>query len=80
MCYHYYVGNNAYHEYEGAAMATNKRPLKTISNEDYVKAMEAIHADMDNNGYFDEPWWLDMEPSKAEMQEMVEDYLPFRWQ
>ena len=79
MCYYIHVGNNAYHEYEGAAMATNKRPQRIKGNE-YEEAMASIHAHQDDAGHFDEPWWLDMEPSKAEIQEMVEDYLPFRWQ
>lgn len=54
---------------------------KTIHNDEgYEEAMAAIHADQDNQGWFDEPWYLGMEPSKAEIQEMVDDYLPFKWQ
>lgn len=53
-----------------------KRPTIKQTN----KWNDEIHAHQDDQGYFDEPWWLDMEPSKSEIQEMVEDYLPFRWQ
>lgn len=53
-----------------------KRPTIKQTN----KWNDEIHAHQDDQGYFDEPWWLDMQPTKAEIQEMVEDYLPFRWQ
>jgi hypothetical protein len=58
----------------------SKRRNTTWTEKEYHEAMEAIHRDQDNQGWFDEPWYLGIEPTKAEIQEMVEDYLPFRWQ
>lgn len=32
-----------------------------MTDEQYHEMMESIHIDQDDKGYFDEPWWLDME-------------------
>lgn len=45
------------------------------TEEEYHEAMTLIHQDQDDRGWFDEPWWLDMEPSRSDIEEMVNDYL-----
>lgn len=38
-----------------------------------------IHAHQDDMGYFDEPWYLGMEPTQRDYAQMADDYLYDNW-
>ena len=54
---------------------SKRRNQITWNEDEYNEAMEAIHRDQDNQGWFDEPY-LSF-PSPREIDEMVNDYLYF---